>query len=112
MATARARGKRGWGRGGGVGTNSREPHSLTRSLCPADWVYEGWEGGVRSHPRASDLGSCQAGHAVHQDRTMGGHLGGSSGGAEGARIMSLSLINGIKQCIIQGSARETESARY
>ena len=95
-----------------MGTDSREPRSLTTSLCPADWVYEVREGGVRSHPRASDLGSCQAGRAVHQDRTVGAHLGGSSGGAEGVRIMSLSLINGIKQCTSQGSARETESARY
>ena len=39
-------------------------------------------------------------------------LGGLDGGAEAMRVMSLSLINGIRHCISQGSARETKSERY
>lgn len=39
-------------------------------------------------------------------------LGGLDGGAEATRVMSLCLINGIRHCISQGSARETKSERY
>ena len=43
---------------------------------------------------------------------MAACLGGLDGGAEATRVVSLSLINGIRYGIGQGSAREAKSERY